>query len=119
MVRFLLQMSNLHSLQKVKYAHPYFQKSPGNLTFSLFLTDGSITGSMFARRLSFFGGKSIRDYFMGKSGAFCGSFCVCWQISNYKNYYQFINQIFKNTEDSKSITDIIQMHNEISHLEIF
>ena len=42
--------------------------------FSLFLTEYLITDSIFTRRLSFFGGKSIREYFMGKSGAFCGLF---------------------------------------------
>jgi hypothetical protein len=41
-------------------------------SFSLFFTECSITGSIFTRRLSFCSGKSIRDYFMGKSGAFHG-----------------------------------------------
>ena len=40
--------------------------------FSLFLTDYFIMGSMFKRRLSFFNGISISEYFIGKSGAFCG-----------------------------------------------
>ena len=35
----------------------------------LFLTGCSIMGSIFSIWLSFFGGKSIREYFMDKSGA--------------------------------------------------
>ncbi len=53
------------------------KRGPGNLTFSLFLTECSITGSIFTRKLSFFGVKSIRDYFMGKSRSFFGLFFVC------------------------------------------
>jgi len=40
----------------------------------IFLTECSIAGSMVARRLSFFGRKSIREYFMGKSWVFHGFF---------------------------------------------
>ncbi len=68
-----------------------FSEIPWKPHIFLSLTEGSIAGRMLARRLSFFGGKSIRDYFMGKLGPFWGSFCVCRRISNDKNY-QFINQ---------------------------
>jgi len=69
-----------------------FSEIPWKPHIFLSLTECSITGKMLARRLSFFSGKSIRDYPMGKSGAFCGLFCVCGRILNDKNPYQFINQ---------------------------
>jgi hypothetical protein len=50
--------------------HFYVQKSPRNFTFFLFLTGCFIMGSIFTKRLSFFCGKSIREYFMNKSGSF-------------------------------------------------
>ena len=61
---------------RVKYTHYFFQKYIVNFTFSLLFTECSITGSIFIRRLSFFGGKSIREYFMGKSGAFHSFFSM-------------------------------------------
>ena len=58
----------------MRYGRPYFQKYPGNLTFSLFLTECSVTDRIFTIRLSFFGRKSIREYFMSKSGIFTALF---------------------------------------------
>jgi len=42
-------------------------------------------GGIFARRLSFFGGKRIREYFMGKSGAFRGFFADSGESRIIKN----------------------------------
>jgi hypothetical protein len=67
-------MSILRSRQKVRRANYYFQKHPGGFTFSIFLTECLVMSGIFARRLSFFGGKSIREYFMGRLGAFHGFF---------------------------------------------
>ncbi len=52
----------------MRYAHPNIQKYLGNFKSSIFLTEYSIMGSIFTRRLSFFRGKSIREYFMSNSG---------------------------------------------------
>jgi hypothetical protein len=88
-------MSILRSLQNASYAHPYFQKYPGNFTFSLFLTECPVPGSMFRRRLSFFVGKSIREYFMDKSWTFHGFFSY---VGKYRiivtpiNLYDFSNK---------------------------
>ena len=51
-----------------------------NFTFFLFLTECSITARIFTISLSFFGRKSIREYFMFKSGAFHGFFLILSNI---------------------------------------
>jgi hypothetical protein len=53
-----------------RHARPHFQQCYGNFTFYLFLTECPVPGSVIRRRLLFFGGKSIREYFTDKSGAF-------------------------------------------------
>ncbi len=46
-----------------------FSEIPWKLHIFFILDRMPVPGSMFRRRLSFFVGKSIREYFMGKSGA--------------------------------------------------
>ena len=73
---------------RVRYARTFVRKHSGNVTLILILTEWHVPGSMFMRRLTFFVWKSIRKYFIGKSGAFRSYFCVFWRISNYNNSYQ-------------------------------
>ena len=91
-------MSILNSLQKVRYACPYFQKCPGNFTFSLFLTECPVPGSMFRRRLSFCGRKIIREYFTGKSGAFHGFFSYFGESRIIKTPINWKDKVDKSDE---------------------
>jgi len=51
-------------------SHPYFHECTGNFTFSILLTEYSITGSIGTKRSSFFGMKSSHKYFPGELGFF-------------------------------------------------
>ncbi len=86
-------------IPRVRYVRPYFKQCPGNFTFFLFLTECSITGSIFSRRVPFFGRKSIREYFIGKLGAFHGFFSYVGEsriINNPINSYVGESRIINN-----------------------
>jgi hypothetical protein len=61
-----------------------FSVMPWKLHIFLFLTECSVTDRIFTIRLMFFGRKSIREYFMGKSGTFHGFFRMLTNIELLK-----------------------------------
>ncbi len=79
---------------RARYARPYFQKCYGNFTFSLFLTECSITGSIFTRRLSFLGEEKYSWIFHGqimslsRFFSYVGESRIIITPINYNNSYQ-------------------------------